>query len=164
MQSEPHPHSHNQGPTKSSSRSKEGLSVYGLFHHLARTPQGKFLLRQYFLRPSLNPHVINERLETIGVFLRPENTGPVEKLVKNLQSVKNIRVIMINLRKGVGAGIGRGGGISRSVWAGIRQVCLSEQGITAFGLVTSSNDFTISSSSMCWRLEMHFKRWLAQNS
>jgi DNA mismatch repair protein MSH5 len=161
MQSESHPHSHNQGPTKSSSRSKEGFSVYGLFHHLARTPQGKFLLRQYFLRPSLNPHVINERLETIGVFLRPENTGPVEKLVKNLQSVKNIRVTMINLRKGVGAGLGRGGGISRSVWAGIRQVCSSDCFLDWPHL---PNDFTISSSFMCWRLEMHFKRWLAQNS
>lgn len=121
MQLESHPHSHNQGPTKSSSGSKEGLSVYGLFHNLARTPQGKFLLRQYFLRPSLNPQVINERLETIGVFLRVENAAPLESLVKNLQSVKNIRAIMINLRKGVGGGLGKGGGISRSVWAGIRQ-------------------------------------------
>ncbi|KAF2182192.1 hypothetical protein K469DRAFT_636979 [Zopfia rhizophila CBS 207.26] len=121
LESESHPHSHNQGPTKANSGSKEGLSVYGLFHHLARTPQGKYLLRQYFLRPSLNLEVINERLDTISAFLRPENATPLETLVKNLQSVKNIRVIMINLRKGMGGGIGKCRGYSKSIWAGIRQ-------------------------------------------
>ncbi|KAF2804902.1 uncharacterized protein BDZ99DRAFT_425101 [Mytilinidion resinicola] len=120
LQSESHPHTHNQGPTKGSSGSKEGLSVYGLFHHLARTPQGKYLLRQYFLRPSLNVDVINERLETISIFVRPENSEPLEMLVKSLQSIKNIRVIMINLRKGVGGGLTKGGGIAKSIWAGIR--------------------------------------------
>ncbi|KAF2495890.1 hypothetical protein BU16DRAFT_560749 [Lophium mytilinum] len=120
LQSESHPHTHNQGPTKGSSGSKEGLSVYGLFHHLARTPQGKYLLRQYFLRPSLNLDVIHERLETISIFVRPENAEPLEMLVKSLQSIKNIRVIMINLRKGVGGGPAKGGGIAKSIWAGIR--------------------------------------------
>ncbi|KAF2471929.1 uncharacterized protein BDR25DRAFT_366675 [Lindgomyces ingoldianus] len=121
LESESHPHSHNQGPTKANSGSKEGLSVYGLFRHLARTPQGKFLLKQYFLRPSLNLDVINERLETIGVFLHPENANYLDSLVQDLQSVKNMRVIMIYLRKGVGGGIGKGRGVSKSVWAGIRQ-------------------------------------------
>jgi hypothetical protein len=37
LDDESHPNSHNQGPTKSASGSKEGLSVYGLFRHLART-------------------------------------------------------------------------------------------------------------------------------
>lgn len=46
LQSEVHPQAHNQGPTNTNSGSKEGLSVYGLFQNLARTPQGKHLLRQ----------------------------------------------------------------------------------------------------------------------
>ncbi|KAF2264564.1 hypothetical protein CC78DRAFT_580350 [Lojkania enalia] len=121
LESESHPNSHNQGPAKATSGSKEGLSVYGLFHHLARTPQGKRLLRQYFLRPSLNLDVINERLDAIGVFLRPENATILEVLMKNLRSVQNLRVVMINLRKGVGGGIGKGGSVSKSVWAAIRQ-------------------------------------------
>lgn len=122
LQSESHPQAHNQGPTKGSASSKEGLSVYGLFHHLARTPQGKYLLKQYFLRPSLNIKVINERLETISVFTRPDNAEPLELLVKSLKSIKNIRVIMINLRKGIGGGVGKGGGIAKSIWQGIRMV------------------------------------------
>lgn len=121
--SESHPHSHNQGPTKATSGSKEGLSVYGLFHHLARTPQGKYLLRQYFLRPSLNLEVIDERLDTITAFLRPENADTMANLVKDLQQVRNMRTIMINLRKGVSGGGGKSNGFSKNVWVGLRQVC-----------------------------------------
>jgi DNA mismatch repair protein MSH5 len=120
--SESHPHTHNQGPTNATSGSKEGLSVYGLFHHLAKTPQGRYLLRQYFLRPSLNLDVIHERLDAISVFLRPENADTMTSLVKDLQSVRNMRTIMINLRKGISAGVGPSRGFSKSVWAAIRQV------------------------------------------
>lgn len=120
IQSESHPHTHNQGPTKAKSGSKEGLSVYGLFHHLARTPQGKFLLRQYFLRPSLNLAVINERLDTISVFLRPDNLTFMEDLNKNLTSVKNMRVVVVGLRKGISGSSGNKGGVAKAIWSNIR--------------------------------------------
>ena len=122
LESESHPHSHNQGPTKTSSGSKEGLSVYGLFHHLARTPQGKHILRQYFLRPSLSFNIIDERLHTIGTLLRPENASVMDVLTKLLQSVKNMRTIMISLRKGISGTTGKGTGVSRNIWANIRLV------------------------------------------
>jgi len=125
LQSESHPHSHNQGPTKASSGSKEGLSVYGLFHHLAHTPQGKYLLRQYFLRPSLNINIINERLDTIRAFLRPDSAVPLDSLIKSLKQVKNIRTVMIHLHKGVNIGSGNGGGIKSGVWASLRSVSLA---------------------------------------
>jgi DNA mismatch repair protein MSH5 len=99
--------------------------VYGLFHHLSRTSHGKGLLKQYFLRPSLNLDIINERLDTIDVFLRPENAAPFDSMIKNLQFVKNMRTILINLRKGIGGGGGRPGGVSKGLWAGIRQVSCS---------------------------------------
>ncbi|KAL9609329.1 MAG: hypothetical protein Q9167_005895 [Letrouitia subvulpina] len=62
-----HPQSHNQGPTRGTSGPKEGLSVFGLFYQLAKTPQGKYLLRQHFLRPTLNLDIINERLNTVSI-------------------------------------------------------------------------------------------------
>ncbi|KAF2145739.1 uncharacterized protein K452DRAFT_244048, partial [Aplosporella prunicola CBS 121167] len=121
MQSECHPHSHNQGPTKSNSGSKEGLSVYGLFHHLARTPQGKLLLRQYFLRPSLNLEVITQRLDAVAAFLQPENASVTTSLVKNLRSVKNMRLVTINLRKGISGGSNTRTGITNGgVWISLR--------------------------------------------
>lgn len=121
MQAEYHPHSHNRGPTNASAGSKEGLSVYGLFHHLARTPQGKSLLRQYFLRPSLIVDVINARLQAVGVFVRPDNAAAVDMIVANLKQIGNIRQIVVKLRKGISSGYPRhGGGVKSTVWVTLR--------------------------------------------
>lgn len=122
LQSESNPNAHSQGPTKASSGSKEGLSVYGLFHHLAKTPQGKYLLRQYFLRPSLDLDVINERLETISVFLKPDNIGPLNSIVKSLGQIRNMRTMMIYLHKGVSNGLSKEGGIKSGIWSSLRSV------------------------------------------
>ncbi|KAI9673524.1 MAG: MutS protein msh5 [Trizodia sp. TS-e1964] len=122
LESEHHPHSHNLGPTKASSGSKEGLSVYGLFHHHAHTPQGKISLKQYFLRPSQDFNTINDRLNSVNIFLQPDNSTYVDSLVKCLKQIKNIRAVMINVHKGVSTSSGStGGGIARSVWISIRQ-------------------------------------------
>ena len=72
--------------------------------------------------------VINERLDSIGIFLRPENQASMEELLKSLRTVKNIRVIMIKLRKGVIGGPVMGGGISQGLWATLRQVSLTIRG------------------------------------
>lgn len=122
MQSESHPHLHNQGPTKGSSGSKEGLSVYGLFHHLARTPQGRYMLKQYFLRPSLSLDLINKRHDTIDLLTRAENAISLEVISKNLKRIVNVRTIMINLRKGVSISAAKSKGVARSVWRSLHSV------------------------------------------
>jgi DNA mismatch repair protein MSH5 len=122
LDNESHPNSHNQGPTKSSSGSKEGLSIYGLYHHLARTPQGKYLLRQYFLRPSLNLDLINERLDAVQTFCLLENQSALDSLVENLKAVGNMRVMMMKLKKGAGGGPSKTGAPAGGVWASIRRV------------------------------------------
>ena len=125
MQSESHPHSHNQGPNNASSGSKEGLSIYGLFHHLARTPQGKQLLRQYFLRPSLDLDVIRERHNTITVLLRPDNSAYKTEIIDSLKQIRNMKTVMIHLRKGISNGASKGGGIRSGVWSSLRSVSAS---------------------------------------
>ncbi|MCJ1405214.1 MutS protein msh5 [Xylographa trunciseda] len=129
LQSESHPNTHNQGPTNASSGSKEGLSVYGLFHHLARTPQGKFLLRQNFLRPSLDIDLITERQNTASVFLRPENGQHLDEIVKSLKHIKNMKTIMIHLHKGMSNAISKGGGIKSGVWYSLRSFAFWTMGI-----------------------------------
>lgn len=120
IQSENHPNSHMQGPNKSTSGAKESLSVYGLFHHLASTPQGRQKLRRIFLRPSIDISVIGERLNTIAVFLRPENESVVDEIVKSLKKVKDIRAVIIHLEKGVCDVPGKSSAIQRGVWASIQ--------------------------------------------
>lgn len=104
------------------SGSKEGLSVYGLYHRLARTPQGKHLLRQYFLRPSLDMVVINDRLDFVATLLRPDNDGPMNSIIKSLRQIKNMRTVMIHLRKGVSNGLSKGSGIKSGIWSSLRSV------------------------------------------
>ena len=125
MQSESHPHSHNQGPTKAASGSKEGLSLYGLFHHLAKTPQGKHLLRQYFLRPTLDLDIIKERHDTASVLLQPDNNAYMDELIKSLKQIKNMRTILIHLQKGMSNALTKGGGIKSGVWMSLRSVRMS---------------------------------------
>ena len=79
------------------------------------------MLRQYFLRPSQNLMIIQERLHTIDILLRPDNSDNLDALIKHLKPIKNLRTILINLRKGVCTGDGRGRGLGRSTWANIRQ-------------------------------------------
>lgn len=121
IDAEAHPHSHNRGPNANSG-AKEGLSLYGLFHHLAHTPQGRFQLRQYFLRPSVNIDIINERLDAVSTFSRPENSTALDALVQNMKNMGNMRAVMIKLRKGVGGSATGRGGLSRSVWTSVRGV------------------------------------------
>ncbi|KAI4088531.1 MAG: hypothetical protein LQ339_008707 [Xanthoria mediterranea] len=121
MHSQSHPQSHNQGPSRASSGPKEGLSIYGLFHHLARTPQGKHLLRQYFLRPSLDIPTINERLDVASVFLRPDNASLMNSIGQSLGQIKNMKTVVIHLKKGISNGMGNGsGGIKSGVWSSLR--------------------------------------------
>lgn len=80
------------------------------------------MLRQHFLRPSLNLDIINERLDTVGVFSHPECDSTTAGLVKILKSVGNMRVMMISLRKGLDGTTKGKGGLSRSVWSAIRGV------------------------------------------
>lgn len=120
---ESHPNAQNQGPASrswSSSGSKEGLSVYGLFHPLAKTTQGRHILRQYFLRPSLALEIIDERLETVSVLLRPDNCTLLDQIVESLAKVKNMHIATQSLRKGISTGQSRNQRVSSSIWPTIR--------------------------------------------
>ena len=145
MQSESNPNSHSQGPSnsKATSSSKEGLSIYGLFHHLARTPQGKSFLRLYFLRPSLNIDTINERLDTASVFLRPDNSAPLLKIVKSMRSVKNMRTVMTHLRKGIDNGSSVGA-LRSGIWSSLHSFAFHALQVKdAIGEVINSDRITI---------------------
>jgi DNA mismatch repair protein MSH5 len=144
LQSEFHPNSHMQGPAKSSSGAKESLSVFGLFHHLAHTPQGKQNLRQIFLRPSMDLAVIRERHHTIGVLLRPDNIEPLNILVSSLKNIKNIRTVIIHLQKGINGSSAKGGSIKQGAWASLQQFTFhSLKIIEAVRTLAHGNNLTV---------------------
>lgn len=117
--SESHPNHMNQGPDKSKTGAKESLSLYGLFHVLTHTAQGKLKLRQMFLRPTIDLNLIDERQRTISVFLRPENSADISHICKTLRRIKNIKTYLLQLKKGANLAGGRGAA-ERSTWAALQ--------------------------------------------
>jgi DNA mismatch repair protein MSH5 len=124
IETESHPNSQNQGPR--SSGAKEGLSVYGVFHCLARTSQGRQRLRQWFLRPTTDTSTIQQRQRSISIFVRPENVVPVQELTKNLKDMGHIRSQIIKLRKGVTLNLPINSASTKSIWSIIRSVGFSD--------------------------------------
>lgn len=114
--SENHPNHMNQGPDRSKSGAKESLSLYGLFHVLTHTSQGKLKLRQIFMRPSIDLDLIHERQRTISVFLQPENNADITHVCKTLRKIKNIKTYIPQLKKGVNLSGGHGAP-DRGTWA-----------------------------------------------
>ncbi|KAF2667799.1 hypothetical protein BT63DRAFT_433576 [Microthyrium microscopicum] len=119
VETESHPNSQNQGPSRSKGF-KEGFSIYGLFHYLARTSQGRYSLRQYFMRPSRDIDVINERLDTISAFLLPSNSTHLDELVGCLKHIKNMRAVLGNLRKGTTGGPQKGMATGVPIWSQLK--------------------------------------------
>ena len=127
---ERHPSLQNQGP--SNSGSKEDLSLYGIFKHLAKTPQGKSLLRGWFLRPSTDLVTICSRHDTITSFLQSDNQHLLRDMTKSLKSVKNMRAAVLHLRKGTSNGVSsRGSGIKNGIWYSLRSFAFHTLSIRA---------------------------------
>ncbi|KAJ3094971.1 MutS protein msh5 [Phlyctochytrium planicorne] len=62
-------------------------------YSLTLTPMGAIMLKNWFLRPSIDLRVINGRLDTISFFLKPSNQALVGDLRTSLQNVKNIPIL-----------------------------------------------------------------------
>lgn len=136
LQSETHPNSQMSGSGSTSSSSKESLSIYGLFHLLACTPQGRTHLRQMFLRPTTSLDIISERQQAISLLLRPDNCNKLKEITVILHKIRNVRHIMAQLRKGVDSP-SAGRSFDRGVWATLRRFaaqCLRlREVVTTFG-------------------------------
>jgi len=121
FQPEFHPNAAKQGP--GTSGAKESLSIYGLFYHFAKTPQGKQQLRSMFLHPSTNMDVIQARHDSVSVFARAENQDPLQRLSKGLSRIKNMGRLIIMLHKGIEGGNSNNGSIKSGVWSSLLDFC-----------------------------------------
>lgn len=119
VQTELHPNSQTWGPDPTRGGIKESLSVYGLFHHLACTPQGRAQLRQIFLRPTLDLAIISERQRSISVLLQPDNAESLQQSTSILRKIRNLRTTITQLRKGIDFP-SMGQSFDRGVWGTIR--------------------------------------------
>ncbi|KAL7959046.1 muts domain V domain-containing protein [Trichoderma compactum] len=78
---ESHPNSQAWSVDSKSSAGKENLSIYGLLHPLASTPQGRNHLRHMFLNPTSNLDIITDRQRTISMLMEPNNEEKTRRAV-----------------------------------------------------------------------------------
>ena len=149
VQSELHPNNHGVGSGSHLNGAKESLSVYGLFHHLANSPQGRAALRRFFLRPSLDMDIIAERQHTITLLLRPEYSDLIDQAAAVLHGVKNIPALIIQLRKGVNSP-SSGHSFDRSIWASLRGFAAQASKLRGImnGIPRNRNTRTVSQVSL----------------
>ena len=84
-----------------------------------KTKTGSFLLKQWFLRPSLSLPLLQQRHSAISCFLRSENTHIVAVIGKSLTRIRNIPKVLTALRKGKA---------KASDWSSILQVGVTNKG------------------------------------
>jgi len=97
----------------------QSVSLYNLFQNLTHTPQGKVGLRTFLRNPLSNIGVIESRQHAIGLLLDHQRTGVRQEMIKTLKKVRNAKLCVDLLRKGVDrcSMIENFGG---SVWSNIR--------------------------------------------
>lgn len=94
---------------------KESLSVYGLFYHIASTSQGRLCLRRLFLRPTMDIEIIQQRQTTISVLLHEQNAEALRQMTQCLRNIPNARRFLTQIQKGTdNASIGTS--FNKGVW------------------------------------------------
>ncbi|PRP82029.1 mutS like protein [Planoprotostelium fungivorum] len=80
-------------------KAKEGMSLFGIMDK-TRSPVGRSMFRQWFLRPSLDVQVIQDRLNTISFFLDSDHPRDVllEEIDSCLKRFKDLLRIVHRIR------------------------------------------------------------------
>ena len=118
-----------------SDKTKEGLSLFGdscgvvsiflLAHRLlsgilnnTRTTLGRFLLRQWLLRPSLSLSVISARHDAVECLVKPENIVSADTMCNHLKGLKNVPRTLRIMKSGK-AGLNEWRGLVQVRWTWI---------------------------------------------
>ena len=91
----------------------EGLALLGILDP-TRTSLGRFLLRQWLLRPSLSLDVVNSRHDAVECLSRPDNISTGRTIAGHLKGLKNVPRVL----KMVGRGLA-----TVDQWMGVVKVC-----------------------------------------
>ncbi|GAB0145551.1 hypothetical protein EsHS_00005979 [Epichloe bromicola] len=116
---EPHSHCQSWGMKRAAQPEMESISLYSLLQSLTQTPQGRAKLRATLRNPFSNIRIIESRQQAISLLLDHQNTGILQGMVKILRKIRNAKIYVDLLRKGVDRSSG-GETFAGSVWANVR--------------------------------------------
>lgn len=83
---------------KGQGKSKEGLSLYNMFNKCI-TPQGKKLLKHFFIFPLQKATEIEQRYNCIDDIIKMKNYSFIKSICKELTNIKDLEVILSDLQK-----------------------------------------------------------------
>ena len=126
VQEEMHPNTQTWNRDSGGYAPRESLSVYGLFHNLASTSQGRISLRKIFLRPTMDIEAIRRRHATISVLIREQNTETTQQIIQCLRRIPNARRFIPKLQKGIdNASVGTS--FEKGLWRSCERFMRSEE-------------------------------------
>ena len=79
-------------------KSKEGFSIFTLLDR-TMSKAGRKCLREWMIRPLLDPVEINKRYDTIDLFLKPEMHATVTAILNFLKRVGTIDKVLLRMKK-----------------------------------------------------------------
>ena len=82
---------------KSFGEGKEGLSLFGIMNH-TKSAQGSALLKEWFMRPSMDMEMLQQRQAAVAFFVEPANIESVSALKDALRNTKNIMGIISKMK------------------------------------------------------------------
>ncbi|PTB47965.1 hypothetical protein M431DRAFT_525746 [Trichoderma harzianum CBS 226.95] len=125
---ESHPNSQAWSVDSKSSAGKENLSIYGLLHPLASTPQGRTHLRHMFLNPTSNLDIIADRQRTISMLLEPNNEEKTRRAV-SIGTLRRFASQSLKLREvAIALSSPNQGSIIRKIFDGIPPLAFNQVG------------------------------------
>lgn len=106
--------------TKGTAQSKmQSVSLSNLFQNFTHTPQGGLRLRSFLCNPLSSIGVIEGRQQAITLLLDHQRTGVRHEMIKTLKKVRNAKMCVDLLRKGVDR-CSMAENFCGSVWSNIR--------------------------------------------
>eukprot|EP01027_Heterolobosea_sp_BB2_P019259 GEZU01027050.1.p1 GENE.GEZU01027050.1~~GEZU01027050.1.p1 ORF type:complete len:355 (-),score=48.98 GEZU01027050.1:39-1103(-) len=78
---------------------KEGLSLYSVLADKIRSRNGKYLLKEWLLKPVTDLAVINSRLDAVESLMEIGNSDILRAVRGNIGSVKNLRAIIARIKQ-----------------------------------------------------------------
>lgn len=97
----------------------QSLSLFNVLQSLTQTPQGRARLRTILRSPLSNLEAIESRQQAINSLLDCQNTEVLQEMIKTLKKVRNAKICVELLRKGVDSS-SMNPNFGGSVWSNIR--------------------------------------------
>ncbi|EPE04691.1 dna mismatch repair protein [Ophiostoma piceae UAMH 11346] len=126
---------------------QDTMSIFDLFRSLALTSQGRYKLREIFVRPSTDLTIINARQDAVASLQDPANLATVATIRACLKKIKSVRPLLLQLKRGLLLP-GSFTTIKHSAWSHLHDFCFNVLHIITTGLGALQDSYGVISKAL----------------